>query len=74
VQPSGLGTAQKYGNSYERAAKSIRGFVSGERLMMAREQFFGTLVLSVMVWYRAAPYAGADAAERLAACGPILPK
>jgi len=44
-----LGTAQKYGSSYERAAKTIRDFVSGEHLMTAREQFFGTLVLSVMV-------------------------
>jgi serine/threonine-protein kinase HipA len=44
-----LGTPQKYASSYERAARSIRDFVSGERLMAAREQFFATLVLSVMV-------------------------
>jgi serine/threonine-protein kinase HipA len=44
-----LGTAQKYSSSYERVGKSIRDFVSGERLMAAREQFFTTLVLSVMV-------------------------
>lgn len=44
-----LGTAQKYSSSYERVAKSIRDFVSGDRLMAAREQFFATLVLSVMV-------------------------
>lgn len=44
-----LGTAQKYSSSYERVAKSIRDFISGESLMAAREQFFATLVLSVMV-------------------------
>jgi serine/threonine-protein kinase HipA len=44
-----LGTAQKYSSSYERVAKSIRDFISGDRLMEAREQFFATLVLSVMV-------------------------
>lgn len=44
-----LGTAQKYTGSYERMARSIRDFVSGEHLMAAREQFFATLVLSVMV-------------------------
>jgi len=44
-----LGTAQKYSSSYERVAKSIRDFVSGERLMEAREQFFTALVLSVMM-------------------------
>lgn len=44
-----LGTSQKYGSSYERVAKSIRDFVSGEHVMSAREQFFATLVLSVMV-------------------------
>lgn len=44
-----LGTAQKYSSSYERVGKSIRDFVSGERLMASREQFFTTLVLSVMV-------------------------
>lgn len=45
----GLGTAQKYASSYERVAKSISGFVSGSRLMTAREQFFSTLMLSVML-------------------------
>lgn len=44
-----LGTAQKYGSSYERVAKSIGDFISGECLMAAREQFFATLALSVMV-------------------------
>jgi serine/threonine-protein kinase HipA len=44
-----LGTAQKYASSYERIAKSIRDFVSGDRLMAAREQFFSSLVLSVML-------------------------
>jgi len=44
-----LGTAQKYSGSYERVAKSIRDYVSGDRLIEAREQFFATLVLSVMV-------------------------
>ncbi len=43
-----LGTAQKYSGSYERIAKSIGSFVSGPCLMAAREQFFATLVLSVM--------------------------
>jgi len=41
-----LGTPQKYASSYERVARSIRDFVSGENLMAAREQFFATLVLS----------------------------
>ena len=44
-----LGTAQKYSSSYERVAKSIKDFVSADRLMAAREQFFASLVLSVMV-------------------------
>jgi serine/threonine-protein kinase HipA len=44
-----LGTSRKYGSSYERVARSIRDFVSRERLMAAREQFFASLVLSVMV-------------------------
>lgn len=44
-----LGTAEKYSSSYERIAKSISNFVSGNRLMAAREQFFSTLVLSVML-------------------------
>jgi serine/threonine-protein kinase HipA len=44
-----LGTLQKYRSSYERVAKSINSFVSGENLIAAREQFFVTLVLSLMV-------------------------
>lgn len=44
-----LGTARKYSSSYERVAKSISNFVSGDCLIAAREQFFATLVLSVMV-------------------------
>lgn len=44
-----LGTAQKYSSSYERVAKSIKDFVSGDCLMAAREQLFATLVLSVML-------------------------
>ena len=44
-----LGTSQKYSGSYERAAKTIREFVSGHCLKTAREQFFSTLVLSVML-------------------------
>lgn len=44
-----LGTSRKYSSSYERVAKSIQDFVSGEYLMAAREQFFAILALSVMV-------------------------
>ncbi len=44
-----LGTAQKYTSTYERVAKSIKDFVSGEVLQTAREQFFASLVLSCMV-------------------------
>ena len=44
-----LGTAQKYNGSYERVAKSISDFVSGNHLMEARKQFFSALVLSVMM-------------------------
>lgn len=44
-----LGTTQKYTGSYERVAKTIRDFVHREHLQAAREQFFSTLVLSVMV-------------------------
>lgn len=44
-----LGTAQKYGSTYERVARSIKDFVSGESLLAAREQFFSVLVLSSMV-------------------------
>jgi serine/threonine-protein kinase HipA len=45
----GLGTARKYASSYERLAKSMAHYVSGRHLTAAREQFFATLVLSVMV-------------------------
>jgi len=44
-----LGTAQKYRGSYERVAKSLKDFVSGENLPIARRQFFSTLVLSSMI-------------------------
>ena len=44
-----LGTAQKYGSSCERVARSIKDFVSGEFLQVAREQFFASLVLSCMI-------------------------
>jgi serine/threonine-protein kinase HipA len=44
-----LGTARKYTGSYERVAKTINNFISGPRLMAAREQFFSTLVLSVIL-------------------------
>ena len=44
-----LGTDQKYNSTYERAARTIRDFVSPEHLAAAREQFFATLVLSSMV-------------------------
>lgn len=44
-----LGTTEKYSSTYERAAKSIKDFVSGENLQSAREQLFASLVLSNMV-------------------------
>jgi len=44
-----LGTDRKYNSTYERVARTISDFVSGEHLAAAREQFFATLVLSVMV-------------------------
>lgn len=44
-----LGTAEKYRSTYERTAKSIKEFVSGEHLQSAREQFFASLVLSNML-------------------------
>jgi serine/threonine-protein kinase HipA len=44
-----LGTAQKYSSSYERVAKSIGDFVSGDRLFSAKEQFFASLVLSIVL-------------------------
>lgn len=44
-----LGTDRKYQSTYERIARSINDFVSPEWKQCAREQFFATLVLSVMV-------------------------
>lgn len=44
-----FGTAQKYAGSYERIAKSLKSFLTGEFLPAARRQFFATLVLSSMV-------------------------
>lgn len=44
-----LGTARKYASSYERVAKSIGHFVHAKYLLEAREQFFASLVLSVML-------------------------
>ncbi len=44
-----LGTEQKYRSTYERIAKSLKSFVSGECLPVARQQFFATMVLSSMV-------------------------
>ena len=43
------GTAQKYGGTYERIARSLKDFISGEDLIPARKQFFAMLVLSSMV-------------------------
>jgi serine/threonine-protein kinase HipA len=45
----GLGTRDKYAGSYERVAKTIKSFITGEQLIKARRQFFATLVLSSMV-------------------------
>jgi len=44
-----MGTDQKYRGSYEKIAKSLKAFVSGEHLPAARKQFFATLVLSSLV-------------------------
>lgn len=44
-----LGTSRKYAGTYERIARSLKDFVSGEFLPAARRQFFATLVLSSMV-------------------------
>jgi serine/threonine-protein kinase HipA len=44
-----LGTAQKYGSTYERVARTIKDYVSGEFLQTAREHFFASLVLSCMI-------------------------
>jgi len=43
------GTAEKYAGTYERIARSLRDFISGEHLHTARKQFFAMLVLSSMV-------------------------
>lgn len=45
----GLGTRGKYAGSYERVAKTIKNFITGEQLIKARRQFFASLVLSSMV-------------------------
>jgi serine/threonine-protein kinase HipA len=45
----GCGTNQKYASSYERAAKTLKHYVSAEHLPEARRQFFATLVLSAML-------------------------
>jgi serine/threonine-protein kinase HipA len=44
-----LGTPQKYNSTYERVARSLKDFVEGDSLQVAREQFFASLVLSCMV-------------------------
>ncbi len=44
-----LGTAKKYSGTYERVAKTLKNFISGENLPAARRQFFATLILSSMV-------------------------
>ncbi len=44
-----LGTMQKYASTYERVARSIKDFISGEFLQASREQFFAALVLSCMI-------------------------
>lgn len=44
-----FGTKQKYSGTYERIAKSLTNYVSGENLPAARRQFFATLVLSSMM-------------------------
>ena len=44
-----LGTSQKYRSTYERVARTLKDFVSGEFLQIAREQFYTALVLSCMV-------------------------
>ena len=45
----GLGTEDKYSGSYERAVKTINDYVSAKYRQHAREQFFATLALSVML-------------------------
>jgi hypothetical protein len=38
-----LATSGKYSSTYERVARSIKDFVSGEHLLAARKQFFAML-------------------------------
>ena len=45
----GLDTVEKYSGSYERAVKTINQFVSPQNRQKAREQFFATLALSVIL-------------------------
>lgn len=44
-----FGTKQKYSGTYERIAKSLNHYVSGENLAAARQQFFAMLILSSML-------------------------
>lgn len=44
-----LGADRKYQSTYERIARSIGDFISPEWKQSAREQFFATLALSIMV-------------------------
>ncbi len=44
-----LGASQKYHGTYERVAKTLKDFVSGGNLHLARRQLFSTIVLSSMV-------------------------
>ena len=44
-----VGTGQKYSSTYERIAKSLKYYVSGEGLPVARKQLFATIILSSMV-------------------------
>ncbi|MDF1581290.1 MAG: HipA domain-containing protein [Desulfuromonadales bacterium] len=44
-----LSTSQKYDGTYERVAKTLKNFISGEHVPAAKRQFFATLVLSSMV-------------------------
>ena len=45
----GLDAVEKYSGSYERAVKTINQFVSTENRQNAREQFFATVALSVIL-------------------------
>jgi serine/threonine-protein kinase HipA len=45
----GLGTEDKYSGSYERVVKAVNDYVSAQYRQIAREQFFATLALSVML-------------------------